>query len=235
MSAAIEKDTGTAEASGKFQPQQGDGNENEMETAGETTALDVNIVYTASGLKTSDGANKEEDIGEITRVVTDVDEDDEGKREKGMDDSLPFDEGPEGEKTAKAEATAKDDSKGADDDDEMVSIEFEVSPEFENGNDDTVNDGEEDEEAEDDVEEEEDDDDVGPVGASYQKITNIEDRLLLEVAKVKQGAQSRAPEIVPLSKQYNVFRKKLRLLVAAAKKYHETTMKQDKARAEVRL
>ena len=68
---------------------------------------------------------------------------------------------------------------------------------------------------------------------SLQKITLIEDRLNEAVAKVEPNVQNRSPDIVPLAKTYNVLRKKLRLLVAASKKYHETSLAQDKARAEV--
>jgi hypothetical protein len=68
---------------------------------------------------------------------------------------------------------------------------------------------------------------------SYQKITLIEDRLNEAVAKVEPNVQNRSPDIVPLAKTYDALRKKLRLLVAASKKYHEASLAQDKARTDV--
>ena len=92
---------------------------------------------------------------------------------------------------------------------------------------------------EEEIEEEEDEESDGPPapsgGESFQKMTKIEDRLLYAVSNVKQDVQNRSPDIVPLAKEYNTFRKKLRLLVTAAKKYHDITMQQNNAKTEVRL
>lgn len=45
--------------------------------------------------------------------------------------------------------------------------------------------------------------------------------------------KNRSPELVPLTKDYDVFRKRLRALIAATKKYHQQTKQMEQARLQV--
>jgi hypothetical protein len=62
----------------------------------------------------------------------------------------------------------------------------------------------------------------------------IADRLLETVATKTPSHMKRSPDLVPLSKQFDTMRKRLRQMIATAKRYHESMAALDKDRMQVR-
>ena len=61
----------------------------------------------------------------------------------------------------------------------------------------------------------------------------IADRLLEAVATKCVLMPKRSPDLVPLSKQFDTMRKRLRQMIGTAKKYHESMITLDKDRMQV--
>ena len=69
--------------------------------------------------------------------------------------------------------------------------------------------------------------------AELQKVTDVADRLRTAVAAHK-ATQNRSPDLVPLTQNFETFRKKLRSTIQAIKKYKEHSIWLQDARLKVR-
>ena len=65
-------------------------------------------------------------------------------------------------------------------------------------------------------------------------IFGISERFEEAIASKSTRTEKRSPDLVPLTKEFETMRKRLRQLIVSAKKYHETAAALDKSRVEVR-
>lgn len=65
--------------------------------------------------------------------------------------------------------------------------------------------------------------------------TKIHERLVLALSKHEFSGQKRSPDLVPLTRNYQLFRKQLRSLIAAIKAYKKATDQAELARSKVSL
>jgi hypothetical protein len=71
-----------------------------------------------------------------------------------------------------------------------------------------------------------------PIDSKSKSKTRIGMRLA-QAVDAAPVTKNRSPELVPLTKDYDVFRKRLRTLIAATKKFHEQTKQMEQARLQV--
>jgi hypothetical protein len=63
--------------------------------------------------------------------------------------------------------------------------------------------------------------------------TKIDSRLTHALSGVDFSDQRRSPDLVPLTRNYQVFRKELRSLIASIKAYKKTTKQMEEAQSKV--